>query len=509
MTTLYRGGRVYSPADPHATALAVDGDRIVWVGTDADAPAADTTVPLDGALVTPAFVDAHAHLTSTGLTLTQLDVSAATSAGALLDLLAGYADTLPAGALVYARGYDESVWPDPAVPHRNELDRAVGGRPCCVAHVSGHAVLATGALAALVPDLAQLPGYGDDGRHTLDAGDAVCAAALAHLSAADRRRAQAAALSAAAALGIGCLHECGGPTTSSEDDFTDLLATAAAEPVPHVIGYWGELGAAGKARELGAAGAAGDLYADGALGSGDAHLTTPYADRGGCGHGLLSAEQVAAHIVDCTGHGVQGGMHAIGDAAVGTVLAGFAAAADVVGLERLRVARHRLEHVEILDKTLIAGLVEYGLTASVQPAFDRLWGGAGRMYHTRLGLERSMASNPFGSLSGVGVPLAFGSDSPVTPLDPWGSVRAALEHHNPAQRIGLRTAFAAHTRGGWRAARYDEAGFLAPGAPATLAVWDCPGGLDDEYGLPRLDEETPTPRCLRTVRDGTTIFARD
>ena len=50
-TTLYRGGHVYSPADPTATAMLVVGDRIAWLGDDVDAPAADATVDLDGALV--------------------------------------------------------------------------------------------------------------------------------------------------------------------------------------------------------------------------------------------------------------------------------------------------------------------------------------------------------------------------------------------------------------------------------------------------------------------------
>ena len=98
------------------------------------------------------------------------------------------------------------------------------------------------------------------------------------------------------------------------------------------------------------------------------------------------------------------------------------------------------------------------------------------MYAQRLGVARSLASNPMGAMHGVGVALAFGSDSPVTPLDPWGSVRAAMRHHNPAQRMSVRAAFAAHTRGGWRAVHRDDEGVLAPGAPATFAVWDTPGG---------------------------------
>ena len=80
----------------------------------------------------------------------------------------------------------------------------------------------------------------------------------------------------------------------------------------------------------------------------------------------------------------------------------------------------------MVDKAMIARLVEFGVVASMQPAFDRLWGGAGQMYAQRLGVARSLASNPIGAMHGVGVALAFGSDSPVTPLDPWGSVRAAV-----------------------------------------------------------------------------------
>jgi predicted amidohydrolase YtcJ len=112
----------------------------------------------------------------------------------------------------------------------------------------------------------------------------------------------------------------------------------------------------------------------------------------------------------------------------------------------------------------------------------------------------------------VGVPMAFGSDAPVTPLDPWGTIRAALRHHNPVQRVGARVGFAAHTRGGWRAALRDDEGVLAPGAPATFAVWQ-PTELVG--GLPRLvpaDEDGPLPElpvCRRTVLRGAVIYDSD
>src|SRR3954453_9631652 len=104
------------------------------------------------------------------------------------------------------------------------------------------------------------------------------------------------------------------------------------------------------------------------------------------------------------------------------------------------------------------------------------------MYEQRLGLARSLASNPLGQLHAVGVQLAFGSDSPVTPLDPWGTVAAAVLHRNPMSRMSVRAAFAAHTRGGWRAGGNDVDGQLAVGAAATFAVWETPAGVIN--GLP-------------------------
>jgi predicted amidohydrolase YtcJ len=312
----------------------------------------------------------------------------------------------------------------------------------------------------------------------------------------------------AASRGVAAVHECGGPGTSSEDDFRSVLGLQAPD-TPEVTGYWGELGAAAKARQLGAAGAAGDLYADGALGSRTASLRAPYHDRPGCGEAFVGAEQAASHILDCMAVGVQAGFHAIGDAAIEAVLGGFAIAAAAVGVDRLREGRHRIEHLELIDKPMIGRLVEFGVIGSVQPVFDALWGGPDRMYARALGVDRALASNPIGAMHATGVSLAFGSDSPVTPLDPWGAVAAAAAPRNPAYRMRVRAAFAASTRGGWRAAGIDGAGVLAPGAAATFAVWDTPGGVRDGLPavLPDADGAPPQrPVCRRTVLAGDTIY---
>jgi predicted amidohydrolase YtcJ len=93
--TLYRNGRIFSPADPTATALLVRDGHIDWLGPDADAPVSgvDATIDVSGALLTPAFVDAHVHTTSTGVSLLGLDLSGCASATEVLDQVSAFADT--------------------------------------------------------------------------------------------------------------------------------------------------------------------------------------------------------------------------------------------------------------------------------------------------------------------------------------------------------------------------------------------------------------------------------
>lgn len=499
MTALYTNGRFYSAADPRATAMLVEDSRITWLGAAADAPAADRVTDLAGALVTPAFVDAHVHATDTGLALDGLDLSGARSAGEVLDAVSAFAAGKPSDAVVHGHGWDESRWASQVPPSAGELDRAAGGRRVYLSQASVHSALVSTSLLGAAEGV---DGYDASGWVREQAHHAVRAVALGALTPAQRTAAQRSALSRAASLGIAAVHECGGPGTSSEADFRSVLALSG-RGLPRVFGYWGELGGAAKARELGAVGAGGDLYADGALGSRTAAVRDPYADGDGCGLGFLTAEQAGEHLIDCVNEGMQGGFHAIGDAAIATVLDGFAIAAKALGVDRLRAGRHRIEHVELADKAMIARMVEFGVVASVQPVFDALWGGPERMYAQRLGVARAMATNPIGQMHATGVALAFGSDSPVTALDPWAVVAAAAAPRNPVYRMSVRAAFAASSRGGWRAAGQDGVGVLAPGQSATFAVWETPGGVRD--GLPSLDA---SPVCLRTVLDGSTIFER-
>lgn len=531
-TTLYRRGRVHTPDDPFATALLVDGDRVAWVGGElaADALSADVTIDLDDAWLAPAFVDAHVHTTTTGLALSGLDLTDAPSLAVVLDRVATAARKAR-GGVVLGTGWEEDSWPEARPPTAAELDRASYGGVVYLARTDCHSAVASSALLAAAPHARELPGFETGGLVKELAHSEVRRVAFEALSPAQRQQAQRTTRERAAALGIGCFHECGGPHIDGENDFAALLALAREETGPDVLGLWGELEAddgpegpashgVARARELGAVAAGGDLFADGSIGSHTACLAHRYDDEDTLGYALLSPQQVRAHVVACTRAGLQAGFHAIGDAALTAVLDGYTLAGRDLGAAELRAARHRIEHLEIPLPRHVEQLAELGIVASMQPAFDARWGGPNGLYAARLGVERTRESNPLGVFAAAGVPLAFGSDTPVTPLDPWGAVRAAVRHHTPQSRLSARAAFSAHTRGGWRAARIDGAGQLTPGAPATFAVWQLAGELvvqtpDDRVsgwstdpragvaGLPDLDG--PDPVCLRTIVRGAQV----
>ena len=402
------------------------------------------------------------------------------------------------GGVVLGTGWDETGWPEARPPTSAELDRASYGGVVYLARADVHSAVASNALLAACPEARGLPGFLPAGLVRQEAHHAVRRTALAAVTGAQRTQAQRAALDRAASLGIACVHECGGPDISGENDFTALLNL---EHGVERIGYWGELGAVDKARSLGAVGAAGDLFVDGALGSHTACLSSSYLDADSRGHSYLEAGQISEHVIACTRGGLQAGFHAIGDAALQEVADGLVLAQAVVGLAALRAARHRVEHVEMVSAAQIATLAAAGVLASIQPAFDARWGGEEGMYEQRLGRDRALAMNPFAQMAEAGVVLALGSDSPVTPLDPWGALRAATRHRTPGSGLSMHDAFSAHTQGGWLAAGRQPDEGLAPGAAATFAVWQA----EDPEAL-FSDADGPDPQCRRLVIGGRTVL---
>ncbi|CAN5243667.1 amidohydrolase [soil metagenome] len=495
MSTLYRDGRVYGGG----SALLVDGPIIRWVGDSAAAPAAGQTVELAGAAVTPAFVDAHVHCTATGLALTGLDLHGTRSLAEALDRVEAAARA-GRGRTILGSGWDETTWPERRTPTRHELDRAGYGGAVYLARVDGHSTACSSALLATAPRAAEEAGWEDSGVVRLDAHHAVRRAAYAAITPAQRGDAQRATRARAASLGIGCLQEMSGPEVAGRHDLEALLALAATEPGPTVAAYWGQLHSCDVVADLGPAGAGGDLFCDGSLGSHTASLGEPYADAAPRGVLRHRPEEVREHVRAATVAGVQAGFHVIGDVAIDQAVTAVAAVAVELGVDAVRACRHRLEHAEMPRPEHLGAMAALGMVASVQPAFDAAWGGPDRMYAARLGPERARGLNPFGAFAAAGVPLALGSDAPVTALDPWGGVVAAVRHRTEGAGIGPEQAFRAATEGGWYAARCPSAGRLEPGAGATFAVWD--GGGDVLERAMAGD----SPRCRTTVVNGQPVY---
>ena len=534
LPVLYRNGSVYSPADPFATAMLIDGGTVAWVGTEHAAANLTgpgvRTVDLDGALVTPGFVDAHTHTTETGIALGSIDLTACRSLGGLLDAVAAAASS--GAPTVLGFGWDESSWPEKRVPTAAELDQAGNGALVYLVRADIHSAVVSGSLATGL-GLAGIDGW-DDG-FVVRAAHEAARQATRNLSTGQRRSYQQAALLHAASRGYVAVTEMAAPHIAPREDLEALLSIDGPQselPLPEVIPYWAQLAASRedvRSTMLGfggrLAGLAGDLNVDGSIGSRTAALREPYSDDpGNRGSLYLSEDDVAAHLLATTAETVQAGFHVIGDAGLDVVLSGLEAAARELSVEKVRRSRHRLEHVELADDAAIAALVHYGVAVSGQPAFDALWGAEGGLYDQRLG-ERSTGMNRFASFLSAGVLVALGSDSPVTPLDPWASVRACLQHSNAAENISARAAFIAHTRASWRlSGRSPMMGQLAPGTPASFAVWKVDElmvqtpdnrvqswSTDPRAGtplLPALDTEN-APLCLETVHDGRRLYIAD
>jgi predicted amidohydrolase YtcJ len=505
---LLRRAHVWTPSRPDATAVLLDGDRVAWIGDEDGVAglyalgslAGVAEVDCAGGLITPSFVDSHVHLFATGLTLPGVDGTAALagvgSAGELLAAVATAAATLPPTAPVLGFGWDESGWPAPDLPDPGALRRAAGGREVFLGRVDMHSALVA---ADGVP--------GPSGEAALLAweGTGPAGAVFARLSAEPslRRRLIAAALGRAAAEGIGCVHEMAAPHLNPVSDL-DLLAAFDADPVyPRVLRWWGEhvdSGGVARAQAAGALGCGGDLCIDGSIGSRTAALLLPYADApaptGSAptrGRLQLDPPSIARHVRSCVENRIGTGFHVIGDAAATALAEGLQEAAQNFG-GRLPIPV-RMEHAELIPEHLLPVLAGLGVLAGVQPGFQTRWGGPGELYEQRLGIARATRMNRFADLAAAGIPLAFGSDSPVLPLSGWAMVRAAAFHPDPAQRLTARAAFAAATRGGWRAAGSPERGVLVPGAVADLALWDVPGELGIQTPDARVAAWSTDPRA--------------
>lgn len=481
-----------------ARAVLVRGRRVAWVGDDPEeAPPHTDRVELAGCTLGPAFVDAHVHLTGFGLLLTGLDLSGCASWAEVVDAVRAYAGQ-HVGRVIWGAGYDPHRFAD-APPDPAALQAAARGMAVFLSRVDGHSALVDAGTLSAAP-LSRAAGVERDaeGRPTgVVRGEAhhiVRRWAIGAMTTTELERARHAAAHHAAAHGIGSVHEMGGPDIMGREDFEAWIR--GRWPI-EVIGYWGEPEVRAAA-ELGVRRIGGDLFLDGSLGSHTAALCAPYADRPGWRGELLFDDATLTDLLrEATVAGLQVGVHAIGDAAIGQLVRCWRAARQALPAylrERSPELRHRIEHAELIPPTLLDDLAELGLVVSAQPNFDAAWGGPGGLYEARLGAQRAEQMNPWRQLADRGVPLALGSDAPVTPMDPWLTVYAATHPHHPRHALNRLEAISAATLGGRYAAHQDGmVGVIRAGMRADLAAWE---------GDPFTADDPRGSRCVLTVVQG-------
>ena len=503
MRTLYRASMVHTLSyPPKGEWVLIDGRHVQRVGSG-DPPQADRVVELPGTTIIPGFVDAHVHLTGTGVHHQAPEVASARSSQELIEVLREVIKDKDGPVLVH--GYDESKWDKPELPTIHELD-GLTELPLAVVRVDGHLTLAntkgldlSGALDAsdgVAQDTAGRP----TGKVTKVANTILRHWFQQHLADHDVEELQLEAASLAVAHGVTCIHEMSMPKERGMRDLEILLRHRARLPLD-VVPYVATTDV-GRVLDLGLRRIGGDLAVDGSIGARTAWLFEPFADHEGNGSGYFGDDELAEFFHGAHLAGLQVGVHAIGDAAIDQVARTWERvyqALDSRERRHFRARRHRVEHFEMANGELVERVAALGLAISVQPSFDAEWGHPGGLYEQGLGWGRAQGMNPFRTLLDRGLEVGAGSDSPITMIDPMAGIGAFEAHHDPAQRLHREEAVRAYTIGAARLAHQeDKKGSLAPGRHADFAAYE----LD-----PMVTHSVQGLRPVLTVSLGRDVYA--
>lgn len=475
-TTLFYGGPIRTAAagSPVPDWVLVAGGRIAATGRGSDRPAASRTVDLGGRVLVPAFCDAHVHLPATGLKETGMSFRGERSTRRVLAAFAGRAGS---GEILFGGDFEDPL-DEPLTA--SSLDSAVGGQPCLLARADMHSVVVSTALLREL-DLETADGVerDDTGKPTGYLRERAAGLAWrwldANLPRSQQRDAIRRAVEVAYAKGVATVHEMHVVEWrgwSSLETLREALADASLRVLPYVATEDVDRVAAMGLKRWG-----GDLFLDGSFGSCTAWLSRPYESPPGSSPARGMAYRTGDEVTELLGaaqrHGLRAGVHAIGDAAIEQALTAWEAVGRDVGAEKVRSAGHRIEHFECATDDHIERAARLGLGISAQPAFDRLWGGDGGMYAERVGAERALEMNRFGSMVAAGLTVGAGSDSTVTPLDPFLQMSSLRAHHVAGERLDAASALRAHTVSSHALAGEDaERGTIETGRAADLAVLD-------------------------------------
>ena len=466
---------VYTMNSPGDAADWMLCERGVVVSTGT-APAPDAVragaevLDLRGACVVPALHDAHVHFVGTGQMELDLDLGSASSFAEVMQSIADAARGF-SGPMLRAHSFDPDLMSDGRYPTARELDAVSAHLPIHVRRRDGHSSVVNSAAAALLGVVGGAPGVGIDGT----GAPSGLLRGKAHSDAAGRandlltreerieccRRAAA----TAASRGIGVVHALAGRDAPGDRDVEMLLEIQGELPIDLVV--FAQTTDVDRVAALGLPRIGGCILVDGSFGSRTAALSEPYADGAGTGELYRTDDELVSFMRAAHGRGLQIAVHALGDRAIGQAISCYEAACG----GDARGARHRIEHCELPSPAHVAAMSRLGIAASVQPAFELFWGGPGGMYEARLGSRRAGRTNPYRTMLASGVPLAGGSDSYVTPMDPLLGVHAAVNRPDAEDRLTVHDALSLFTsRAAWLSFDEHRRGTLSPGREASFAV---------------------------------------
>lgn len=504
-------------ANPHAEAVAVAGGKILALGSSAEilALAGPETRVIDaaGRTVLPGFVESHLHLVLGGAELTHLHIGGLHGLDALRAAFLAFAAKHPDRPLLMAQGADYGILGHAMTRH--DLDAMIADRPIAITSHDHHTVWAnTAALqaAGILQGLATPQGHevvmGEDGLATGELrefeafGPVIALGGEARLNLGIATGAEPDPWPTAAELMVDkdkveaglrhcAMHGITSMVNMDGNRFTlALLREMQAEgrllarvKVPFHFKPHMDLAELDRAEAMRAEfnddwlqSGFVKMFMDGVVDSRTAHMLNDYPDQPGHrSEPLFEPERFKAIATEIDRRGLQIAVHAIGDGAVRTTIDGYEAAQQANGK---RDSRHRIEHIELIDRADIPRLGALGITASLQPPHP-----PGAMDFpleptlTRIGRHRWPDAYLWRTLAEAGAPVAYASDWPVTDVSVLRGLQAALTRQpyegGQDERLSLMQSLHAYTAGGAWAAHMDHiTGRLVPGLAADIVMID-------------------------------------
>jgi len=444
---IFSNGVIYTvdARQPHAEAVAISGDKIVFVGSNQEAEAwrgpATRRIDLQGKTVVPGFIDSHYHFQGVGKREHDLNLDGCTSLEDFLSRLKEWAARRPPEAWVTGRGWIEEDWPIKQFPTRVDLDKIVADKPVYLTRADGHmAVVNSKALRIANVDRATANPQGGEilkdktGNPNGLLVDKAMELVNRHIPTTSREMQERYAIAAnarALSYGLTTIHDAGSRLDTIEV-WKSLYAQGKLQVRIYEFARW-----PGEAVDrLLAEGPQIGLFnnhltirgikitIDGALGSRGAALLEKYSDENTSGLLIYKDEQIYPIIKSATEKGIQMAIHAIGDAANRRVLDLFERALkDVPPANRaIRDPRHRIEHAQIVHPDDLPRFKTLGIIPSMQPSHA-----IGDLHFAvrRLGLERMREGYAWRSFIDQGCWIAGGSDAPVEEGNPMIEFYAA------------------------------------------------------------------------------------